>query len=190
VAVQYAKDPYNTRDSCIPCQYGEHVNCRHAMDGPRFTRDHPKGTCKCENANHPPATGCRANIAAGYDSSQCDRPIKGEWEERCTFGSIHDHGTYMRPLCGVHLGARRRRATNDLVRKAQWEAERREWDRDDENERVAQDYVAKLLAEFGLKTEVAKVNGRHTGAVAIQGETLFGLMTELRTWRYEMGIND
>lgn len=182
---------------CQPCIFGEHENCYDKAWVGTFSRGGPEGSCECRHKlNHqvPPefVDTCRESVSPEmwHGSHPCGKKVKPGYVvvRRPTWGGMKAE-TREFPACGIHGAAFRRRQANDQKRAEEYAASDARRTRDKESKRAAEDWVRRLQEEHGVSSHVAQVEGRHTGAVAVQGEWLHGILTELATLQREMGLD-
>lgn len=131
--------------------------------------------------------GCDVHMARDMgrwtEFSTCGRVAVGEISAR--FKRRPDEKTAA--ACQLHITVERKRKERDAAMRAEWTARGEENRREAENRKAAEDYCARL-ASYGIKADPAEVDGRYTGAVAIQGETAVRLVEEVDQLRRELGL--
>lgn len=177
--------------SCLPCQRGEHNNCRHAQDGRQFTSMHPLGTCYCEHKNHdlPHWKGtCSAWVSGDWGGGhRCGKKAKGTLVQAQDFGnSLRDRKTVEIEVCGIHLAARRRREANDAKRAEERRVENEARDADGRAKAAAEDHAA-ILRGKGFKVAVVKDRETKLWMVGFQGETAVALVDRFEGAMREIG---
>lgn len=199
VWTHYKGEPSNN-NSCLPCQHGEHVNCRHKMDGPRFAdgKTIPQNSCQCERAfQHDPPHWrgtCSKWMSNEYgDGHRCGKPVKGTVEITPTFGNAiaaRQNGEKVTvEWCGVHIAALRRREANDAKRNEEWTA-RDAAEAEHERRVRAEEDQAAILRDKGFNVEVGRAMERKNDRVGVllNGETAVALVTAFEALCREVGI--